>query len=67
MALTFKKRDDLDKVLGDLAVLPPQVVFTDIEKIEKTSDKSVKTPEDFLKQFNTDLPNTDKKRPKDVK
>ena len=34
MALTFKKRDDLDKVLGDLAVLPPQVVFTDIEKIE---------------------------------
>lgn len=67
MALTFKKRDDLDKVLDDLAVLPPQVVFTDIEKIEKTSDKSVKTPEDFLKQFNTDLPTPDKKRPKDVK
>ncbi|MCJ1996583.1 hypothetical protein GYN67_07755 [Lactococcus piscium] len=67
MALTFKKRDDLDKVLGDLAVLPPQVVFTDIEKIEKTSDKSVKTPEDFLKQFNTDLPTPAIERPKDVK
>ncbi|MCJ1993851.1 hypothetical protein GYN24_04570 [Lactococcus piscium] len=67
MALTFKKRDDLDKVLGDLAVLPPQVVFTDIEKIEKTSDKSVKTPEDFLKQFNTDLPIPDIERSKDVK
>ena len=29
MALTFKKRDDLDKVLEDLVALPPQVEFTD--------------------------------------
>ena len=56
MALTFKKRDDLDKVLGHLAVMPPEFEFTDAEKIEKTTDKRVKTPEDFLKQFNTDTP-----------
>ncbi|MDR1605539.1 MAG: hypothetical protein LBS41_00365 [Streptococcaceae bacterium] len=49
MALTFKKRDDLDKVLGDLAALPPEVTFSDIEKIEKNSDKKIKSPEDFLK------------------
>ncbi|MBP6300924.1 MAG: hypothetical protein KBB22_02165 [Lactococcus sp.] len=51
MALTFKKRDDLDKVLEDLAALPPQVEFTDSDKIEKTSDKKIKSPEDFLKKF----------------
>ena len=53
MALTFKKRDDLDKVLEELAALPPQVAFTDPDKIEKTSDKQFKTPEDFLKKFET--------------
>ncbi|GFH40923.1 SPJ_0845 family protein [Pseudolactococcus insecticola] len=53
MALTFKKRDDLDKVLGDLAALPPQVEINDLEKIEKTSDKKVKSPEDFLKNTDT--------------
>jgi hypothetical protein len=60
MALTFKKRDDFDKVLGDLAALPPEVVLTDTPKIEKTSDKKVKTPEDFLKQFETTTPPQDK-------
>lgn len=54
MALTFKKRDDLDKLLGDLAVMPPEFEFNDIEKIEKKTDKQVKTPDDFLKQFDTD-------------
>ena len=48
-------------------VATEQLAYWRIEKIEKTSDKSVKTPEDFLKQFNTDLPTPDKKRPKDVK
>ena len=43
MALTFKKRDDLDKVLDELAALPPQVEFTDPDKIEKTSDKKIKS------------------------
>lgn len=54
MALTFKKRDDLDKLLGDLAVMPPEFEFNEIEKIEKKTDTQVKTPDDFLKQFNTD-------------
>ena len=51
MALTFKKRDDLDKVLEDLAALPPQVEFTDPDKIEMTSDKKIKSPEDFSKKI----------------
>lgn len=51
MALTFKKRDDFDKVLGELAALPPEVLITEPEKNEKTTDRKIKSPEDFLKQF----------------
>lgn len=60
MALTFKKRDDLDKVLDELAALPPQVKFTDPDKIEKTSDKKIKSPEDFLKKFEAPQARKDK-------
>lgn len=51
MALTFKKRDDFDKVLGELAALPPEVVLTEPEKNSKLSDKKYKSPEDFLKEL----------------
>ncbi|GAB2021422.1 hypothetical protein RyT2_04960 [Pseudolactococcus yaeyamensis] len=60
MALTFKKRDDLDKVLDELAALPPQVEFTDPDKIEKTSDKKIKSPEDFLRKFEASQAKKDK-------
>lgn len=63
MALTFKKRDDFDKVLGELAALPPQVEITDTPDINKTSDKKVKTPEDFLKEFDTTVPEPPKAKP----
>ncbi|GFH42377.1 hypothetical protein Hs30E_09280 [Lactococcus hodotermopsidis] len=46
MALTFKKRDDFDKVLGDLGVLPPEITFD--EKNEKPNGQKVKSAEDFL-------------------
>jgi hypothetical protein len=51
MALTFKKRDDFDKVLGDLATLPSLFDSFDAETNEKLSDKKVKSPEDFLKNL----------------
>lgn len=55
MALTFKKRDDFDKVLGELAALPPEVLITEPEKNEKTTDRKIKSPEDFLKQFDENI------------
>lgn len=61
MALTFKKRNDLDKLLGDLAIIPPEFEFNDSEKIEKKRDKQVKTPDDFLKQFDTKTKESDLK------
>lgn len=55
MALTFKKRDDFDKVLGELAALPPEVLITEPEKNEKTTDRKIKSPEDFLNQFDKNI------------
>lgn len=55
MALTFKKRDDFDKVLGELAALPPEVLITEPEKNEKRTDRKIKSPEDFLKQFDENI------------
>jgi hypothetical protein len=49
MALTFKKRDDLEKQLENLFVLPEDMILVDEgDKTTTVTDKKIKSPEDFL-------------------
>jgi hypothetical protein len=59
MALTFKKRDDLEKQLEDLFVLPKDMILVNEgDKTTLTTEKKIKSPEDFLKAL-SDPENTE--------